>query len=202
MPGIWSDFTKWAIGPDLLEFRTPNLWSKYDHTSLGYFKCEFSLSEDENPFIGWTLISQNNCYTNNVTLQLKNMDFVDHHGTQVGTMWVTYLTGSCYECFKQHCELLVAVSYQEEINCGFIKCWSQFHPWFYWTDFNETMPRTHSLSHLLHLTYCTYITKAYKARGKNHLLDSCTLSYPQRRTQNPDSVWKIPKTSPVRLAVH
>lgn len=62
---------------------------------------------------------------------LKIGILVGHCGTQVGTMRVPYLTDSCYECFKQRCELLAAVSYQEEINCGFIKGWSQLHPWFY-----------------------------------------------------------------------
>lgn len=150
------------------------LVSVTSNVSFLYLKMQI-LSLAGHPSVRWIVIQIM------LFCSLKIWIFVDHRGTQVRTMWVTYLTDSCYECFKQHCELLAAVSYQEEINCGFIKCWSQFHPWFYWTDFNETMPRTHSLSwvalsHLLHWTYCTDITKAYKARGKNHLLVSSILS--------------------------
>lgn len=134
MPGICSDFAKWAVGLDLLEFRAPNLWSKLDCTSVSYFKCEFSLYFLYLKMKILSLARHSLVRTTAIQIVLfcsfKMWTFVDHHGTQVGTMGVTYLTDSCYECFKQHCELLAAVSYQEEINCEFIKCWSQFHPGF------------------------------------------------------------------------
>lgn len=122
MAGIGGDFLKKASRLELIAL---NLWSEHTITPRSYLRHEvFYLTMETLPSGGYSsewLLHRYGSFATKIWI------IVGKNGTQVGTMQAPYLIDSCCEYSKQHCKLLAAVSYQEEIT-GFIEGWSQLHP--------------------------------------------------------------------------